>query len=136
MKCEGETQTSDVEETETETEGDDDDGDEFNDNGDDGDNDDYGEVEIDDNDNGDNDDSSGGVDCNCVDGVTANGDVSNMKDLVGETCFLKHTILQAGKEITFTFSTTTSEQNDGTVSYETSFVYIRPNNIQQNFNTI
>ena len=48
---------------------------------------------------------------NIVDSVTANGDVSNVKHLIGETrwCFLKHKTLQVGEEITFTFCTTTSE---------------------------
>ena len=54
--------------------------------------------------------------------VTANGDVSNIKPLIGETqwCFLRHKTLQVGEEITFTFCTTTSKQNDCTVLCETT----------------
>ena len=57
--------------------------------------------------------------------VTANGDVSNIKPLIGETqwCFLRHKTLQVGEEITFTFCTTTSEQNDCTVLYETTVLW-------------
>ena len=98
----------------------------FNDNGDDGDGDDNyddGDVEIedDDDDGGDNTDDEG----NFVDGVTKNGDVSNIKHLLRETrwCFLKHKTLQVGEEITFTFCTTTSEQNDCTVLYETTVLW-------------
>ena len=74
---------------------------------------------------------------NIVDGVTANGDVSNIKHLIGETrwCFLKHKTLQVGEEITFTFCTTTSEQNDCSPIRNNSFMNIRPNNIRQNFDT-
>ena len=45
-----------------------------------------------------------------------------IKHLIGETqlCFLKQKTLQIGEEITFTFCTTTSEQNDCTVLYETT----------------
>ena len=73
-----------------ETEGDDDEDDGgFNNNGDDDDkDDDGGDVEIDyDDDNGDNDDDgdSGDDDSNRIDGVTVNGDVSNIKHLLGET---------------------------------------------------
>ena len=55
---------------------------------------------------------------NIVDGVTANGDVSNVKHLIGETrwCFLKHKTLQVGEEITFTFLQQHQSQNDCTVS--------------------
>ena len=84
------------------------------------------------NDNGDddnNDDNDGGggdsVDDegNFVDGITANGDVSNIKHSIGETrCFLKHKSLQVGEEITFI-------RNN-------SFINIRPNKIQWNFDTI
>ena len=78
-----------------------------------------------DDDNDHNDDESGNSiddESNFVDGVTANGDVSDTKHLIGETrcCFLKHKTLQVGEEITFTFCTTTSEQNDCTVLYETT----------------
>ena len=57
--------------------------------------------------------------------VTANGDVSNINPLIGETqwCFLRHKTLQVGEEITFTFCTTTSEQNDCTVLYETTVLW-------------
>ena len=102
----------------------------FNDNGDDDNNDDNddddGDAETeDDDDNDDNyDDGGDSIDDegNFVDGVTANGDVSNIKHLIGEmrSCFLKHKTLQVGEEITFTFCTTTSEQNDCTVLYETT----------------
>ena len=64
-----------------------------------------------------------------------NEDVSNIKHLIVETCFLKHKTVQADEEIKFTFCSTTSEQNDCTVLYN-SFMYTRPNNIQQNFDTI
>ena len=45
-----------------------------------------------------------------------------IKHLIGETrvCFLKQKTLQIGEEITFTFGTTTSEQNDCTVLYKTT----------------
>ena len=73
--CEGDAQTSDFEETETETEANDDDDDDKVDNG----------VEVQDDDNG-NDDGDGGDNVgNRVDGVTMNGDFSNMKHLIGET---------------------------------------------------
>ena len=105
------------------TEDDDDDGG-FNDNGgdDDDNDDDDGDVDIEDDD--DNDDDGGDSiddEGNFVNGITANGDVSNIKHLIGETrlCFLKHKTLQVGEEITFTFCTT-SEQNDCTVLYETT----------------
>ena len=114
IQIEGDTQTFDFEEMENETEDDDDDGGGFNHNGDD-DNDD-GDVEIEDDDNDDGSDDEG----NFVDGVTANGDVSNIKHLICETrwCFLKHKTLQVGEEITFTFCTAPSERNDCTVLYE------------------
>ena len=56
-----------------------------------------------DDDNDDNDDESGNSiddESNFVDGVTANGDVSNTKHLIGETrcCFLKHKTLQVDEE--------------------------------------
>ena len=40
--------------------------------------------------------------------------------MIGETwwCFLKHKTLQIDEEITFTFFTTTSEQNDCTVLHK------------------
>ena len=38
--------------------------------------------------------------------------------------FTKHKTLQVGEEITLTFCTTTSEQNDLTVSYETTVLWI------------
>ena len=83
LKYELDTRTSDVEETETE--GDDDDS-EFN-NGDDDDDDDNGDVEMDDadNNNGYNNGDGEGNDGNCVEGVTVNEDVSNIKHLTGET---------------------------------------------------
>ena len=121
FKYEGEIQNSDVKETENETEGDNDDGGLNND--DDNDDDD---VEIGDDENGDdddddhdNDDSDNGIDNNCVDGINANGDVSNINHLIG---FLKYTTLRAGEKITFTFCTTTLEQNNNTVSYKTAIV--------------
>ena len=45
--------------------------------------------------------------------------------MIGETrwCFLKHKTLQVGDEITFTFCTTTSEQSDCTVLYETTVLW-------------
>ena len=77
FKYEGEIQNSDVKETENETEGDNDDGGLNND--DDNDDDD---VEIGDDENGDDDDddddSDNGIDDNCVDGINANGDASNI----------------------------------------------------------
>ena len=82
FKYEDDTEASAVEEIENETEGDDDDDDDdrFNDNGDDDDNsDDGGDVEI--NEVGDSD----GNDVNCIDGVTANGNVSNIQHLFGKT---------------------------------------------------
>ena len=93
-----------------ETKDDDDDGG-FNDNGDDDDDD-------DDDDDGGN---SGDDDGNFFDGVTANGDVSNIKHFIGETwwCFLKHGTLQVGEEITFALCTTKSEQSDCTALWET-----------------
>ena len=88
FKYEGDIRTSGVEEIENETGGDDDDDDDddggFNDNGD-------GEIDDDNGDNVDDDDdddgekNSGDCDGNRVDGVTANGDVSNIKYLIGET---------------------------------------------------
>ena len=62
---------------------------------------------------------------NIVDGVTANGDVSNIKHLIGKAqwCFLKPKTLQLSEEITFACCTTTSEQNDCTVLYETSVLW-------------
>ena len=72
--CEGDAQTSDFEETETETEANDDDDDKV-DNG----------VEVQDDDNGNDDGDGGDNDGNRVDGVTMNGDFSNMKHLIGET---------------------------------------------------
>ena len=44
--------------------------------------------------------------------------------MIGETrwCFLKHKTLQIGEEITFTFCTTASEQNDY-VLYETTVLW-------------
>ena len=73
--CEGDAQISDFEETETETEANDNDDDNKVDNG----------VEVQDDDNG-NDDGDGGDNVgNRVDGVTMNGDFSNMKHLIGET---------------------------------------------------
>ena len=52
-------------------------------------------------------------------------DVSKIKDLKGETrwCFLKHKTLHIGDKIAFTFCTTTSEQNDCTVLYETTVLW-------------
>ena len=47
--------------------------------------DDDGDIDIDDNDNGDNDGDSGYVDGNRFDGLTANGNISNLKHLIGET---------------------------------------------------
>ena len=80
--CQGYTQTSDFEETENETEGDNDDG-EVDDNGEDDDNgDDDCDAEFVDDDNGKD---GGDNDGNHVDGVTVNGDVSNIKHLIGET---------------------------------------------------
>ena len=82
-------------------------------NGNDDDNND-GDVEIEDNDNDNNDDDgdSGDDEDNFVDGVTVNGDVSNIKHLTGETqYFLKHKTIQVGEEIIFTFCIATSEQN-------------------------
>ena len=129
-----------------ETEDDDDDCG-FNDNGaddddDDNDDDDDDDAENkDDDDNDDNDDD--GSDCiddegNFVDGVTANGDVSNIKHLIGETrwYFLKHKTLQVGEEIAFTFCTTTSKQKNCSLIRNNSFMNIRPNNVQWNFDTI
>ena len=115
IQIEGDTQTFDFEEMENETEDDDDDDGGFNHNGDD-DNDDDGDVETEDDDHDDGSDDEG----NFVDGVTANGDVSNIKHLICETrwYFLKHKTLQVGEEITFTFCTATSERNDCTVLYE------------------
>ena len=91
FRYKGETRTSYIEEIENENEGDDDDGGGFNgnDDDDDDDNDDNDEdIEIDDDDNnGDNDDDdsdSGDVDGHRVDGVTANGDISIIKHLIGE----------------------------------------------------
>ena len=87
LKYELDTRTSDVEETETE--GDDDDS-EFNngdDDDDDDDDDDNGDVEMDDavNNNGYNNGDGEGYDGNCVEGVTVNEDLSNIKHLTGET---------------------------------------------------
>ena len=106
FKYEDDTEASAVAEIENETEGDDDDDDDdrFNDNDDDDDNsDDGGDVEI----NGVGD--SDGNDVNRIDGVTANGNVSNIQHLFGKTkwCILKQTTLETGEEITFTFWTTT-----------------------------
>ena len=98
----------------------------FNDNGDDDDDDD-GDAEIEDDDDDDGGDSidDEGNEGNFVDGVTAYGDVSNIKHFIGETrwCFLKHKNLQAGEEITCTFCKTTSEQKDCTVLYETTVLW-------------
>ena len=114
IQIEGDTQTFDFEGMEKETEDDDDDDGGFNHNADD-DNDDDGDVEIEDDDDDGSDDEG-----NFVDGVTANGDVSNIKHLICETrwYFLKHKTLQVGEEITFTFCTATSERNNCTVLYE------------------
>ena len=61
--------------------------------------------------------------------LTANRDVNNVKHLICETqwCFLKQKTLQIGEEITFTFCTTTSEQNDCTVLYETTVLWTLDN---------
>ena len=86
--------TSDVKEIENETEGggdDDDDDGEVDDNGDDN-----GGVEIDDDDN-DNGDDGEDNDSIRIDGVTVNGDVSNIKHLTGKTCFLKQSYKQVKK---------------------------------------
>ena len=137
FKYEGEIQNSDVKEIENETEGGNDDGGLNNDDDDDNDDDDVeiGDDENGDDDDDDDDDSDNGVDDNCVDGINANGDVSNIKHLISETCFLKYTTLQAGKKITFTFCTTTLEQNSSFIQ-NSNCMYIESNNIQQNFNTI
>ena len=101
FKYEGEIQNSDVKEIENETEGGNDDGGLNNDDDDDNDDDDVeiGDDENGDDDDDDDDDSDNGIDDNCVDGINANGDASNIKHLIGETCFLKYTTLQAGKKI-------------------------------------
>ena len=89
FKYEGDIRTSGVEEIENETGGDDDDDDDddggFNDNGDGEIDDDNGDNVDDDDDDDDGEKNSGDCDGNRVDGVTANGDVSNIKYLIGET---------------------------------------------------
>ena len=77
----------------------------FNDNG----NYDDDDVEIDDDDGNSGDDD-----------VTVNEDVSNIKHLIVEICFLKHKTEQADEEIKFTFCSATLEQNDCTVLYNTT----------------
>ena len=61
-----------------------------------GDDDDDGDVEIEDDDNDDDGGDSIDDEGNFVDGITANGDLSNVKHLIGETqwCFLKQKFLQ------------------------------------------
>ena len=108
-------------------------------------------MKIEDDDDNDDSDDDGGDNVadegNFVDGVTANGDVFNIKRLIDETrYFLKHKILQLGEEIKFTFCTTISIDiriSDSDIRTErlpsyirnSSFMNIRPNSIQRNFNT-
>ena len=99
------TKTSDVKKMLNKTEDNDNDDAGFNDNGDD-----------------DNDDDGGDDEGNFVDGVTANGDASNIKHLIGGTrwCFLKHKTSQVSEEITFIVCTTTLEENNCIALYKTT----------------
>ena len=92
----------------------------------DGDGDDDGKFDDigDDNDNGDDDCDGDDNDGSRVDGVTVNGDVSNITlDRWNIMMFLKQTVLQAVEEKTFVFCTETSEQNGRTVLYKTTVLW-------------